>query len=194
MTVELHHAEGADSGSAVKKMMTTNRKKITETLVAHKKWLKQSKYEELLRNFPENHHPTFGYHSSCYKNLTAVPKALSSNSSSTEESGHKQTRSESRSQRGWSSGALVAKCIFCNCIKDSNLKVVTSLDSSAEIKIWMAAQEVHDEELLLKISSYVHGRMPEFTVLEMKYHKACYRTYLSKVCLPAYLVQTRILS
>ena len=33
MPVELHHAEGADSGSAVKKMMTTNRKKITETLV-----------------------------------------------------------------------------------------------------------------------------------------------------------------
>ena len=76
---------------------------------------------------------------------------------------------------------MVAKCIFCNCIKHNNLKVVTSLDPSAEIKIWMAAQELHDEDLLLKIGSYVHGSGPDFTALEVKYHKACYRTYLNKV-------------
>ena len=83
--------------------------------------------------------------------------ALSSNSSSTEEFGRKQTRSEGRSQRGSSYGVLVAKCIFCNCIKHNNLNVVTSLDPSAEIKIRMAAREVHDEDLLLKIGSYGHG-------------------------------------
>ena len=76
---------------------------------------------------------------------------------------------------------MVAKCIFCNCIKHNNLKVVTSLDPSAEIKIWMAAQELHDEDLLLKIGSYVHGSGPDFTALEMKYHTACYQTYLNKV-------------
>ena len=131
------HVEGADSGSVVKKIDDNRWKKITKTVAARKKWLKHTKYDELLINFLENHHPTFGYHTSCYKNFTAVPKALSSNSSSTEEFGHKQTRSESRSQRVSSSGDLVAKCIFCNCIKYNNLKVVTSLDPSAEIKIWM---------------------------------------------------------
>ena len=119
------HVENADSVSVVKKLMT-----IPEIAVACKK---------LLINFPENHNPTFGYHNSCCKNFTAVPKALSSNSSSSEESGHKQTRLESRSQRGLSSGVLLAKCIFCNCIKHNNLKIVTSLDPSAEIKIQMAA-------------------------------------------------------
>ena len=115
-------------------------KKITETVAARKKWLKQTKNDELLINFPENHHPTFGYHTSCYEKFTAVRKALSSNSSSTEEFGRKQTRSESRSQRGSSSGVVVTKCIFCNCIKHNNLKVVTSLDPSAEIKILMGRE------------------------------------------------------
>ena len=75
------HVGDADSGSVVKKIDNIQWKKITETVAARKKWLKQTKYDELLINFPENHHPTFGYHTSCYKNFTAVPKALSSNSS-----------------------------------------------------------------------------------------------------------------
>ena len=45
----------------------------------------------------------------------------------------------------------------------------------------MVARELHDEDLLLKIGSYVHGSGPDFTALEMKYHTACYRTYLNKV-------------
>ena len=47
----------------------------------------------------------------------------------------------------------------------------------------MVARELHDEDLLLKIGSYVHGSGPDFTALEVKYHKVCYRTYLNKVCL-----------
>ena len=62
------------------------------------------------------------------------------------------------------------------------------MDSSAEIKILMAARELHDEDLLLKIGSYVLGSGPDFTALEVKYHKACYRKKT------AYLVQIRILS
>ena len=61
------------------------------------------------------------------------------------------------------------------------LKVVTSLDPSAEIKIRMAARELYDEDLSLKIGSYVHGSRSDFTALEVKYHKACYQTYLNKV-------------
>ena len=49
----------------------------------------------------------------------------------------------------------------------------------------MAARELHDEELLLQIGSYVHGSGPDFTALEMKYHKTCYRTYLNKIRLPS---------
>ena len=127
----LHKSDDADSGSVVKKLMTTFRRK-SQKLAAHKKWLEETKYDRFLINFPANY-PTFGYHSSCYKNFTAVLKVLTSNSSSGEESGHKQTRSEGRFQRGLSSGVLVAKCIFFNCIKHNNLKVVT-LDLSAEIK------------------------------------------------------------
>ena len=54
------HVEDADSGSVVKTNDDNRWKKITETVAAHKKWLKQTKYAKLLINFPENHHPTFG--------------------------------------------------------------------------------------------------------------------------------------
>ena len=47
----------------------------------------------------------------------------------------------------------------------------------------MVVQELHDEDLLLKICSYVPGSGPDFTALEVKYHKACYRSYLNKVLL-----------
>lgn len=93
----LHKSDDADSGSVVKKLMTTFRRK-SQKLAAHKKWLEETKYDRFLINFPANY-PTFGYHSSCYKNFTAVLKALSCNSSSTEEFGRKQTRSARRSQR-----------------------------------------------------------------------------------------------
>ena len=91
-------------------------------------------------------------------------KALSSNSSSTKEFGCKQTRSESRSQRGSSSGVLVAKCIFCNCIK---------------LNLLAARESFMMRICYLKL--VVHGSGPNFTALEGKYHKACYRTYLNKV-------------
>ena len=55
------------------------------------------------------------------------------------------------------------------------------MDPSAEIKIRMAARELHDEDWLLKIGRYVHGSGPDFKALEVKYRKACYRTYLDKV-------------
>ena len=51
------HVEDADSGSVVKKMDDNRWKKITETVAPRKKWLKQTKYDELLITFPENHHP-----------------------------------------------------------------------------------------------------------------------------------------
>ena len=55
------------------------------------------------------------------------------------------------------------------------------MDPSAEIKIRMAARELHDEDWLLKIGRYVHGSEPDFKALVVKYRKACYRTYLDKV-------------
>ena len=55
------------------------------------------------------------------------------------------------------------------------------MDPSAEIKIRMAARELHDEDWLLKIGRYMHGSGPDFKALEVKYRKACYRTYLDKV-------------
>ena len=102
----------ADRGSVVKKIDDNRWKKITETVAACKKWPKQTKYDELLINFPENHHLRFGYHTSCYKNFTAVPKALCSNPSSTEELGCKQIRSERRSQREFSK-------VSCNVKNDT---------------------------------------------------------------------------
>ena len=89
---------------------------------------------------------------------------------------HQKLGQRADPRAGSSSGVLVAKCIFRNCIKHNNLKVVASLDPSAGIKIWMAARELHDEDFLPKIGSYVHGSGPDFTALGLQYHKACYQT------------------
>ena len=78
------YVEVADSGDVVKKIDNNGWKKIVETIAACKKWLKQTKYGEILISLLKDHHPAFGYHCSCYKKLNAV--LLSSNSSSPEES------------------------------------------------------------------------------------------------------------
>ena len=57
------------------------------------------------------------------------------------------------------------------------------MDPSAEVKIRMVTQKLHDE-LLLKTGSYVHVSGPGFTAQEVKYHKACHQAYLSKFHLP----------
>ena len=80
------YVEDADSGDVVKKIDNNGWKKIVETIAACKKWLKQTKYGEILISLLKDHHPAFGYHCSCYKKLNAILKALSSNSSSPEES------------------------------------------------------------------------------------------------------------
>ena len=135
-----------------------------------KGWQKETKYDQLLASFPESLQPTFGYHSKCYKNFTAVPKALRDSSNSTPESTStsepKSTRAESRNQRASNTGVLDHKCIFCNCIKHNKKKVVTSLDPNAEIKIRLAAQVVQDHALLLKIGAYAYGHGRDFTALE----------------------------
>ena len=60
LTTCILHVEDGDSDSVVKKIDDNRWKKITKTVAARKKWLKQTKYDELLINFPENHHPRFG--------------------------------------------------------------------------------------------------------------------------------------
>ena len=44
--------------------------------------LRVTKYDSIVNNFPDELEETFGYHSTCYKNFTAVPKNVHYNSSS----------------------------------------------------------------------------------------------------------------
>ena len=59
LTTCIFHVEDVDSDSVVKKIDDNRWKKITKTVAARKKWIKQTKYDEFLINFPENHHLTF---------------------------------------------------------------------------------------------------------------------------------------
>ena len=176
------HLDCTACSESIKTIDSDKWKTITDTVCVRKSWQKETKYDHLLANFPESLQPTFGYHSKCYKNFTAVPKALreASKSESTSTSGPKPTRAESRNQSGSSSGVLDHKCIFCNSVKHNNKKVVTSLDPKAEIKIRLAAKVVQDQALLLKIGAYAYGEGRDFTALEAHYHKACYRKFLNK--------------
>ena len=87
-------------------------------------------------------------------------------------------RSDSRHQRSSTSGVLVLKCVFCDCVKHKNEFVMDLLDPNTELKIRETALALVDQKLLLKIGSYTSENGPDFTALEVKYHKTCQRNYL----------------
>ena len=84
-------------------------KNVIEAVNARKRFLKNTKYDAILINFPADCGRTFGYHTKCYKNFTAISKATRATAEdhSEETNVTRPKRSESQLQRGSSSGVLV---------------------------------------------------------------------------------------
>ena len=176
------HIGCGEEGGVVKHLDKVSWKRLQDVVAARKKFLKVSKYDHLLTDFPTVCEPSFGYHSSCWKNFTAIPKPKSKGASiapskANEGARPRPSREETRVES--STGVLPKICIFCGHVKHKNQNFRTSLDVGAEAKIRQAAKMKKDQELLLKIGSYDIGCGRDFTALEAKYHKSCYDNYLN---------------
>ena len=174
---------GAEDPSGMKVIDNDRWNKISEIVGRRKESWKVTKYDQLVANFPSTKLPHYGYHSSCYKNFSAVPKVPKESTTSSEAStsSGKQTRAETSKLRGTTSGTLKHNCIFCGHLRHKSKYPVWSLDPAAEAKIRKAAREKDDRKLLLIIGDYLFGDGPDFTNQEVKYHKECYTAYLNTV-------------
>ena len=78
----------------------------------------KSKYSSLCTSLPETYSTSDGYHSSCYKNFTAVPKCPQSVTPKPASAEHPQrssvTRSSVKHLEKTCSGVFQSTCIFCS--------------------------------------------------------------------------------
>ena len=181
LTCILHvNDTGANNPSGMKEIDNERWNKILNIVGKRKQWLKVTKYDKLIAAFPPALLPHHRYHSSCYKNFSAVPKGSVTSTEATSSTG-KQTRAETSKHRGTSSGTLKQTCTLCGNLRHKGKYPYWSLDPGAEAKIRNAAREKDDKKLLLMIGDYLFGEGPDFTAIEVKYHKQCYTDYLNSV-------------
>ena len=148
---------------------------------------KKSKYTDVCNTIlsSTNFDDTFGYHSACYSNFTAVPRSRCSQSYPDHivkpDDAHKLQKPLLRSNipssiSSSNSGVLKAVCVFCNQhTKRHNNGQRESLGSceafGAQANIQSALHRHKDEVLLPKLGGI------DFIAKEVKYHHSCRRKY-----------------
>ena len=140
-----------------------------------------SKY--LSVRLPESYNDTVGYHTTCYKNFTAVHDVgLSSKASgdNNQEGKNYTLRSETPStSTDPQTGIFAAKCLFCGVVKKSKGQFqkegLGSCETGDSAKaIYDAATKLNDQQMLARISGI------DIISKEVKYHHSCKRNYLRK--------------
>ena len=159
--------------------------KVQEAICVRKETSKsKSKYDQLFnqlgRSFQNNH----GYHSACYKNFTAVSKK--GQKTPTQSSSSVTKRSDVSSPKNpRCSNVLPEVCIFCDKKRKKvkgkweNLTKCAAFQSESKIRI--AAVQLEDEALLLKIGNALNSEGSDFISKEVHYHHECKINYLKKV-------------
>ena len=174
------HLQGEAEEGEVKKVDEERWKKLEKVVSCRRNWQKQTRYDSLLETFPAEHKSHHGYHSKCYKNFTAIPKALLNQSEQTETL-NSQRRSSHGDCESSSTGVLPRICIFCGSDRKRKGEVLGGNETpDAEVKIRAAARQKKDEKLLTLIGDYLFGDGQDFVCLEAKYHHGCKREYLNE--------------
>ena len=84
-----------------------------------------SKYSVLCADLPNEYNSDMGYHKSCYKNFTAIPK-LDPIPETTEHTVKKVIRSQVSHHEATSSGVFKSTCIFCGNSRRSGISAFTT--------------------------------------------------------------------
>ena len=143
-----------------------------QSAVEKRKQTKTSKYHCIIQTLPGTPGERDGYHSSCYRRFTTVPKLV-------QEKEAKATRS--------TCGAVLPKhniskmpCIFFSKVHKSYRGTEEKLGScetkEAEESIRSAALRINDSHLMRALDFDVG----DFVAKEIKYHHSCRREYLNK--------------
>lgn len=169
--------------SKEEKLHTFNDDKWKTVQQAAKKRLLQQKckYKPLCETLPDMYSSTDGYHRTCYKNFTAVPKDITTNESSTYTDHDKSNllRSQTASVASNTAGVFDKNCIFCHHYKKSigshRYELVSSCETrEAQDHTVEAAEGLDDQELLTTI------RGIDFVAKEVKYHRTCQKNYFAR--------------
>ena len=136
-----------------------------------------SKYSVLCADLPNEYNNDMGYHKSCCKNFTAIPK-LDPIPETTEHTVKKVLRSQVSHHEATSSGVFTSTCIFCgNSRRTMNRKIENigrCKTREAEHSVKEAATILQDTDLLAKIGEV------DFIAKEVKYHHTCRKQYLNR--------------
>ena len=157
------------------KVTATKEKRMT-------KYSTDSKYTTVCKEIPTQFEDSIGYHTSCYKNFTAISQTTKldakSLSSPSEATAGKLLRSQIKHQETTTSGIFQSNCIFCGHQRKTvnhKLQNVGNCETRvAEEAIKKAALLQNDTVLLTKIADI------DFIAKEVKYHHACRKAYLNK--------------
>ena len=135
-----------------------------------------SKY--LSVNIPDNFDDSIGYHSTCYKNFTALSVPSEEGTSIPSTKNYALRSSIETSSSGV--GIFPPKCLFCGHAKKSEGRYGKEILGNCETEeaaktIYDAAVALNDHEMLAKISGI------DLISKEAKYHHSCKRSYLHKL-------------
>ena len=159
------HLERSKVVGGVKKLDEVRWEKLRTVVSIRKKLLKVTKYDSIVNNYPDELEDTFGYHTICLKNFTAVPKIFDDTSSSSKSN---IQRRSSKPEIFSPTGVLPPKCIFCYTVRSSGESFGDSQTIDAEKMIREAAIQLNDVSLLSKIGNYMYNEGPDFCALEVK--------------------------
>ena len=172
----LHVGEGASSGD-IKPIDSKKWDQLVSVVNIRTSFLKKTKYNSVVQNFPKELSSHHGYHTKCHKNFTAVPKITSQEGTTSDI----HTRSQTASVDSSRTGVLPRICIFCFHVKSrTGEELGNSVTQNAEKKIRDIAVKRNDTELLNFIGNYRFGEGRDFCALEAKYHHSCRRNYYNQ--------------
>ena len=167
------------SAEPLKPFDEVSRAKVVEIQKKRCSMFTKSKFWKI--SLPETWNSTMGYHSSCYKNFTALPsKRGEIPSTNPPKESTTLLRSNVIHPSTSSSGIFEHKCIFCNKVRkkisrDKPEELPTSVQyDHGQNSIQEAAKSLQDSDLLAKISGLV------LIAKELKFHHSCRRNYIAR--------------
>ena len=159
---------------------TWKRTKTACTTRLHK-YSSKSKYYQICLQLKDSYADADGYHSTCYKNFTAVSGESETSSNNVtvcpQSTFHGVLRSNVHHPSTSSTGVFQRSCLFCGHVqkgaKGKKEVLGSCLTEMAEKRIKDAAVILQDDMMLAKICD-IH-----FSAKEVKYHHSCRKSYIN---------------
>ncbi len=128
---------------------------------------------------PGSYDDSCGYHSSCYKDYTAVPLDEQHEDDSTIQEGYTLRKSIEHTASTSSTGVFPKECIFCKkagrlkISRDKSEALTQCMTDGIQDSVLDAVKAVGDKELEVKLTGV------DFVAKEVHYHRSCFKGLLN---------------